>query len=151
MEFNLGKEIGATEEPSAQRLTLYIPNKDCVGGLIDDHEKWTNEAQGLLTEIGGGATAFPPVDGTWRKPDGSDLWEQTTIIYTYVDQTSWRQTCRDYGHFCIDLEERRIKAKWYLSSMVGSGAWTSTTRARKSSHGREDQYRRRQAQEDRGR
>jgi hypothetical protein len=85
MEFNLGKELGATEEPSAQRLTLYVPNKDCAGALIDDHEKWTQEAQGLLTAIGGGATAFPPVDGTWRKPDGSDLWEQTRIIYTYVD------------------------------------------------------------------
>ena len=85
MEFNLGKELDAKEVPSAQRLTLYVPNKDCVGGLIDDHEKWTNEAQELLTEIGGGATAFPPVDGTWRKPDGDVLWEQTKIIYTYVD------------------------------------------------------------------
>lgn len=85
MEFNLGKELGATEEPSAQRLTLYIPNKDCVGGLIADHEKWTTEAQSLLTDIGGGATAFPPVDGTWRKPDGGDLWEQTKIVYTYID------------------------------------------------------------------
>src|SRR5262245_61070926 len=85
MEFDLGKELGATEQPSAQRLTLYIPNKDCVGNAIADHEQWTKEAQELLTEIGGGATAFPPVDGTWRKPDGSDLWEQTRIIYTYID------------------------------------------------------------------
>ncbi len=85
MEINLGKELGATEEPSPQRLTLYIPNRDCIGGLITDHQQWTREAQGLLTEIGGGATSFPPVDGTWRKPDGTDLWEQTTIIYTFVD------------------------------------------------------------------
>lgn len=85
MELNLGKELGAKGEPSAQRLTLYIPNKDCVGGLIEQHENWTNEAQELLTEIGGGATAFPPVDGTWRKPDGSNLWEQTKIVYTYID------------------------------------------------------------------
>jgi hypothetical protein len=85
MEFNLGKELGATEEPSAQRLTLYLPNKDRVGDLIDGHEKWTREAQKLLTEIGGGATAFPPADGTWRKPDGSDLWEQTRMVYTYID------------------------------------------------------------------
>lgn len=83
-EFNLGKELGATGEPIAQRLTLYIPDKDCVGRQIDDHAKWTSEAQGLLTEIGDGATAFPPVEGTWRKPDGSDLWEQTKIIYTYI-------------------------------------------------------------------
>src|SRR5262245_40176095 len=85
MEFNLGKGLGATEEPSAQRLTLYIPNKDRVGSLVEDHEEWTREAQELLTEIGEGATAFPPVDGTWRKPDGSDLWEQTRIIYAYID------------------------------------------------------------------
>jgi hypothetical protein len=85
MEFNLGKELGATEEPSAQRLTLYIPNQDRDGKPIAGHGNWTSAAQGLLTEIGGGATAFPPVDGTWRKPDGSVLWEQTRIIYTYVD------------------------------------------------------------------
>jgi hypothetical protein len=85
MEFNLGKELGATEEPSAQRLTLYIPNKDREGGLIADHAKWASEAQELLTDIGDGATAFPPVDGTWRKPDGSNLWEQTKIVYTYID------------------------------------------------------------------
>lgn len=85
MELNLGKELGATEEPSAQRLTLYIPNKDRDGELVKDHERWTKEAQEILTEIGSGATAFPPVDGTWRKPDGSDLWELTKIIYAYID------------------------------------------------------------------
>jgi hypothetical protein len=31
------------------------------------------------------STAFSPVDGTWRKPDGSNLWEQTRIVYTFVD------------------------------------------------------------------
>lgn len=53
--------------------------------MIENHEQWTNEAQELLTEIGGGATAFPPVDGTWRMPDGRTLWEQTKIVYTYID------------------------------------------------------------------
>lgn len=85
MEFDLGKELGATEEPSSQRLTLYVPNKDRDGQELSDHESWVKEAQELLTDIGGGATAFPPVDGTWRKPNGSDLWEQTRIIYTYID------------------------------------------------------------------
>ena len=85
MDLDLRKELGATEEPSAQRLTLYVPNKNRDGALVPDHEAWCTEAQELLTEIGEGATAFPPVDGTWRKPDGSDLWEQTKIVYTYVD------------------------------------------------------------------
>ena len=85
MEVDLGKELGATEAPFAQRLTLYIPNKDRDGELVKDHDGWTRQAQQLLNDIGGGSTAFPPVDGTWRKPDGSDLWEQTRIIYSYVD------------------------------------------------------------------
>jgi hypothetical protein len=85
MDFDLGKELGATEEPLSQRLTLYIPNKDRLGGLIADHDTWTDQAQELLTETGNGTTAFPPVEGTWRKPDGSDLWEQTKIVYTFVD------------------------------------------------------------------
>jgi hypothetical protein len=85
MEFDLGKEMGATDRPSGQRLTLYIPNKDRDGHLLVNHDRWCKEAQELLTAIGGGATAFPPVDGAWRKPDGSNLWEQTKIIYAYVD------------------------------------------------------------------
>jgi hypothetical protein len=85
VEFNLGKELGATQAPSAQRLTLYIPNRDQDGQLIEDHLRWCKEAQELLTDSGGGATAFPPVEGTWRKPDGSNLWEETRIVYTYID------------------------------------------------------------------
>src|SRR5262245_585319 len=85
MEFDLGKELGATDQPSGQRLTLYIPNRDQDGQLIQDHPGWCKEAQELLTAIGGGATAFPPVEGMWRKPDGTDLWEETKNIYTYID------------------------------------------------------------------
>ncbi len=57
--------------------------------------------QELLSAIGRGATAFPPVDGTWRKPDGSDLWEQTRIIYSYVhpDKTTANlQRLREFLH-----------------------------------------------------
>ena len=85
MELDLAKELGAQGEPAAQRLTLYIPNKDRQDALIADHDKWVKEAQELLTHIGRGATAFPPVDGTWEKPDGSVLWETTRIIYTCID------------------------------------------------------------------
>ena len=85
MELDLGDELGATAPPSAQRLSLYVPNKDCDGQVIAEYEAWCTEAQELLTAIGGGATAFPPVDGTWKRPDGSVLWERTTIMYTYVD------------------------------------------------------------------
>lgn len=101
MDIDLGKELGAKEQPSAQRLTLYIPNKDRVGAQVEQHEQWIHEAQELLTDIGGGTTAFPPVDGTWRKPDGSTLWEQTRIVYTYIDPdklTANMQRLRTFLH-----------------------------------------------------
>lgn len=85
MDIDLGAELGAAGEPSAQRLTLYIPNKDCAGVVVPDHQEWATRAQELLTRIGNGATAFPPVRGTWQKPDGGVLWEETTIMYTYID------------------------------------------------------------------
>jgi hypothetical protein len=101
VEFDLGKELGAAEQPSGQRLTLYIPNKDRDGRAIADHQSWCKQAQALLTAIGGGATAFPPVGGTWRRPDGTDLWEETTIIYTYIEPdllVANVQRLREYLH-----------------------------------------------------
>src|SRR5262245_42401951 len=85
MELDLAKELGAASEPAAQRLTLYVPNKDRQDRVVADHDRWVKEAQELLTHIGKGATAFPPVDGTWEKPDASVLWETTRIIYTFID------------------------------------------------------------------
>ena len=62
MELDFGMALGATDESSGQRLTLYIPNMDKEGNVLADHSVWCKQAQELLTEIGKGATAFPPVD-----------------------------------------------------------------------------------------
>lgn len=85
LNLDLGKELGATGQPSTQRLTLYLPDKDRSENLVAHHDDWVQEARMLLTRIGRGATAFPPVDGSWEKPDQSVLWEQTRIIYTFID------------------------------------------------------------------
>ena len=85
LDLNLGQELGATGEPAAQRLTLYIPNKDRSDQVVADHPRWVKEAHELLTRIGRGATALPPVDGSWERPDGTVLWEMTRIIYTFID------------------------------------------------------------------
>ena len=94
MDFDLVKELGAEEEPAGERLTLYIPNKDCNGGVVAEHQKWLTEGQELLTDIGDGASCFPPVTGTWRKPDGENLWEQTTMIYSFIDPDKFRANMR---------------------------------------------------------
>ena len=85
LELNLGAQLGATEAPATQRLTLYIPDKDRADRKIKGHSRWVKEAQELLTRIGRGSTTLPPVDGTWEMPDGGVLWEKTRIIYTFID------------------------------------------------------------------
>jgi hypothetical protein len=84
MEFDLGQQLGADEGYSGQRLTLYIPNKDKDGQEITNVVKWVNEARELLSQIGGGATAYPPADGNWLDEKGQNLWEQTRIVFSYV-------------------------------------------------------------------
>ncbi|OGL47741.1 MAG: hypothetical protein A2161_19950 [Candidatus Schekmanbacteria bacterium RBG_13_48_7] len=82
---DLAKAIGAEEAPSAQQLVLYIPDKDKNGKRIKYIKRWIREAKKVFNEIGGGATTFPPAEGTWLNPETNrTLWEKTTIIYTYI-------------------------------------------------------------------
>jgi hypothetical protein len=84
MDIELGKELGAVEGYSSQRLTLYIPNKDKAGKRFANFGKWVDEAREVLSQIGGGSTAYPPADGTWVNEKGENLWEKTRIIFCYV-------------------------------------------------------------------
>jgi len=104
MQIDLGAELGAQEGGlSTQRLTLYIPNKDNQGRLLADQEKWVTEARELLTRIGGGATAFPPADGTWLDDAGSILWEQTRIVYCFVVPEKLEALLKDLRRFAHDF------------------------------------------------
>jgi hypothetical protein len=84
-EMDLAKELGAVEDVSTQKLCLYIPDKDKVGGEIRGHDEWVKAARELLSQIGGGATALPPADGTWEMETGEILWERTRLIYCFID------------------------------------------------------------------
>jgi hypothetical protein len=81
MELDLGKELGADEGYSSQRLTLYIPNKDRAGKKLANVKKWVDAARELLSQIGNGSTAYPLADGNWINEKGEILWEQTRIVY----------------------------------------------------------------------
>src|SRR5262249_39011774 len=82
---DIGKELGAIEGFSTQRLCLYIPDKDKDGTQVLDHEQWVKEAREVLGRIGGGSTALPPADGTWEKESGEILWEKTSLVYCFID------------------------------------------------------------------
>src|SRR5258708_34924887 len=78
---DLAKSMGA-EASAIQRLTLYIPSRDRRGKGFDA-KPWVDEALGLLSGIGGGATALPPVDGAWIGPDTETLiTEKIVLAYT---------------------------------------------------------------------
>lgn len=94
-EIFLAKLLGAIEEASFQRLTLYIPDKDKNGKEIKKLKDWLKKAREILTVIGGGATALPPADGTWLNPENDEIiWEKTTIIYTYIDPDRFEENVR---------------------------------------------------------
>lgn len=70
----------------------------------------------VLSIIGGGATAFPPGDGTWLAPekraeiedledlDDDDLvWENTTYLYTYVNADSFLENAHLPRRFLHDF------------------------------------------------
>lgn len=92
VEVILAKLLGASEEPSVQVLTLYIPNKDKEGNQIRSLTRWIKEARKVLTVLGRGSTSMPPADGTWFNPETKEtIWEKTTIMYAYVDPDSFEE------------------------------------------------------------
>lgn len=99
MEIDLAAELGATADVSTQRLTLFIPNKDKNGRKLKDQSKWVDEARKLLSGIGGGATAFPPADGTWINEKGDVIWEQTTMIFVYFLPDTFRAHLKNLREF----------------------------------------------------
>jgi hypothetical protein len=99
MEIDLGAELGTTEEFSTQRLTLFIPNKDRIGCKLKSHRRWVKEARELLSNIGGGSTAFPPADGTWVGDKGKVIWEQTTMVFCYTLPDGFRAHLSDLREF----------------------------------------------------
>jgi hypothetical protein len=83
-EADLGAALGAGAGISTQSFTVYIPNKDRDGKEIGNQRKWVLEAIRLLSEINGGATAMPPVEGGWLNDEGEIIWENPVLVYSFI-------------------------------------------------------------------
>src|SRR5947208_595800 len=81
---DLGSALGADAGISTQCFTVYVPNKDRNGAEIGNQRKWVLEAIRLLSEVNGGATAMPPVEGAWLNDEGEIIWENPVVVYSYV-------------------------------------------------------------------
>jgi hypothetical protein len=83
-EVDLAAALGADSGVSTQCFTVYVPNKDRDGQEIGNQRKWVLEAIRLLSEINGGATAMPPVEGGWLNDQGEIIWESPVLVYSFI-------------------------------------------------------------------
>jgi hypothetical protein len=83
-EIDLVTALGSDGGVSTQCFSVYIPNKDRNGEEIGNQRKWILEAIHLLSEVNGGATAMPPVEGAWRNDAGEIIWEHPVVVYSYI-------------------------------------------------------------------
>jgi hypothetical protein len=98
-QIDLGNALGAAEEGSAERLTLYIPSRD-RDSVAFDPQPWIEEALRLLSRIGGGATAMPPADGAWLNPETDALVrEKVVLVYTFIDPDRFERELPDLRRF----------------------------------------------------
>ncbi|HXZ02860.1 MAG TPA: hypothetical protein VEI03_22920 [Stellaceae bacterium] len=99
MAVNLIDALGAAEEATQDRITIYVPSRDRDGASVD-FESWVVEALRLLSEIGGGATRLPPAQGAWLNPDTETLViEDVTLVYSYVDGDALAARLSDIRQF----------------------------------------------------
>ncbi len=85
VDVDLAIALGADFGLSMQCFTIYIPNKDQHGQEIGNQRKWILEASRILSEINGGATAMPPVEGGWLNDNGEIIWEHPVVVYSFLN------------------------------------------------------------------
>ncbi len=88
--FDLATALGSQKDFATQCFTIYIPNKDKNGAEIGNQRKWVLEAIQLLSELNGGATAMPPVEGAWLNDEDRMIWENPVVVYSFIRPAEFR-------------------------------------------------------------
>ena len=83
IEEEFGKALGATEAAYREKVTLYLAHKDRKGSPVPDIESWIQQAESVLSGIGGGATSLK-VRGAWLGDRPAPLHEGTTLVYSFA-------------------------------------------------------------------
>lgn len=85
MAVNLVEALGAAEEATEDRITIYVPSRDQDGKPVES-DGWVRRWLELLSRVGGGATRMPLAQGAWLNPDkGALIIEDVTLVYSFVD------------------------------------------------------------------
>jgi hypothetical protein len=87
-DIDLAGALGASDV-LPQCFSIYVPNKDRLGQEIGNQRQWVLEALRLLSEINGGATAMPPVEGGWLGEGNTIVWEHPVVVYSFLQPESF--------------------------------------------------------------
>lgn len=102
IELDIATAFGATHV-QGQRFAIYIPNQDKDGAPVIQ-SPWINKALQLLSRVGGGATAMPPVTGAWLNPEsGKLIIEEPVIVYSYIEGEHFMQHLEELVAFVHEL------------------------------------------------
>lgn len=93
---DLKEALGATDDASALRFSLYLPDSDRDGAPVPRIEDWIEAAMRLFATVNGGATRLPLAHGIWKPEQGQPVRERTSVVYSFV---------RDLARFEAGLEE----------------------------------------------
>lgn len=100
LEFDLGAEMGAQAEPSAQCLTIYLPDRDREGKEIGNQRQWMLDAADLLALLGGGFTAQGSLEGGWYDQKiKAIVWDRPVMIYCYIKPELLRPMAKELRRF----------------------------------------------------
>ena len=99
----LADHLGATHEITTRSIfSIYVPNKDRLGNLIQNYNEWLLKVKETLTTVLGGTTTIS-TNGTWQ---GDEIvYEDTCIVESYVmnekslfdNLTKIRDLLHDFG------------------------------------------------------
>jgi hypothetical protein len=122
---NIADMLGASEEATYDKVTLYVPTRDRNGSPVE-FESWVGRAMRLLSGIGGGATRLPPAQGAWLREDGHLIEEAVHMVYSYIDGDAFVAAgskvrsfihdmgrSLDQGEVVVELNDRFYKVRVY--------------------------------------
>lgn len=93
--------FGRAKAVHTNQLSLYIPNKDKHGTLIDPDD-WINRARYLLTRCFGGCTTTY-AEGMWRNEENEYIKERTALITAVVTHSDLNIYMQELRRFIQDF------------------------------------------------
>lgn len=98
-EYDVADALGAQDNFATQCFAVYVPNKDQYGAEFGTQRRWVLEVVRLLSELNGGATAMPAVEGVWRSDSGPLVWEHPVVVYSFIRNDKFFANLRQVREF----------------------------------------------------